>query len=200
MGQSERVDHEVGGGVRHRQRGDVRLVEVDTGQVAARDLEHPGRQVEPMDLVAPGREVPRLTAGPAGRVDGHPGREGVEERPDHGLLVLEDRVRSVVRRRPPVVRLGRGQRLEGEALPPTLGVVEQAAHLGDPGPGEGLVVLAGEGPHQRHALETEQERERVLVDPGCGHPGILGGRAGGRQPVSASASRVPQSEMGEGPS
>ena len=58
--------------------------------------------------------------------------------------------------------------LEVDAVAEVLGAVEEGADLGDAGLGEGGVVFAGEGPHQRDALEAEEVGEWVLVN-GRGH-------------------------------
>ena len=76
------------------------------------------------------------------------------------------------------------------ATPPALGVApagrvgEERPHLVDPGPGERLVVLAGEGAHQGDPLHAEEVGERVLVDRAGGHPRIVRPGRAGRNRVS----------------
>jgi len=69
--------------------------------------------------------------------------------------------------RPLAVGGDRADPLGQHAAAAQLLVIEQPPDLGQPGIGEGAVVIPGPGVQQRDAFEAEQIGERVLIDHEC---------------------------------
>ena len=167
VAQCDRADDEIDGVVGERQIVQIRLVEGPAGHLLAGARQHLGRGVHADHLVAERRQVRGVAAGTAGSVESDPDREAVEDLAHDRLFDVEELIaRLVVDRCPPVVAFACRDGARFDPVAQLLGRIQERLDLAEPGEGEVPVVHAAERLEQRHALQAEEIRQRVLVDHG----------------------------------
>ncbi len=113
----------------------------------------------------PPSQIACEAAGTARRIQGGPDGQTFHDAVHEGLVQIEQAVRGVVMRRPPLVSVvdQPASRLN-TGMGSQLRVVEQPPHLVEAAAGELLVEVTGPAPQQGQALQPEQVGQRVLVD------------------------------------
>lgn len=107
----------------------------------------------------------RETLRAAGGVERDTARQPVEDLPHDRLLQVDELVsRLVIEPGPAAVPLSRRDRVPHGPVAQLLDGIQQRTDLGEASHGEVAVILPGEGAKQGDPLQTEQIRQRVLVD------------------------------------
>jgi GAF domain-containing protein len=114
------------------------------------------------------REVLGVSPGAARSIQRDADRERVEDLAHDRLLDLEQLVsRPVVRRRPLVIDVPRGDRPRFGPGAERVGRLEQLTDLAESRKRELAVVGTGERPQKRDALQADEVGKRMLIDRAC---------------------------------
>src|SRR5690242_2400510 len=144
--------------------------------------EHVRGTVDADDVVALLGQVPGVPAGAASRVQGHAQRQSAEDLVHDGFFDSEQPITWLIIGRGPHFVAVQGVDLRrGDSGTVQCRAVQKAPDLADPRFDEVLVVVAGEGTQQRHALEPQGVSERMLV----GHHATVATTCGSDYPIPA---------------
>ena len=136
----------IDAGVGQRQLGDVTDQQARPRYGLPSPREHALGDIHAQHVVAPFEQLLGHRARAAGRVErtarGQVVQHGLEDVVAHRKAAV---VLTVVGQRPAVVTIGEGQRVDVDPRPQIVRLLEESAHLGQPGLGEDMAMLAREG-------------------------------------------------------